>query len=264
MAAALAAASRHPLARGDGERRAGGAVARGVEEVPGRGLRLATPKGEMRLGSRAWCGIEDTGTSGSSAGALAGAAGVPARALRLRRSAARRCRAGDPGSARPRAGRRAALGRSRPAWPRSRRNSASTSWRAGCTPADKTARLEALAAAGRRVLMVGDGLNDAPALAAGARLRIAVHRDRPQPDRGRCGVPGRAAAAGDRASRRRAQGQPADPAEPRAGARLQPGHGAARGPRSGHAADRRALHVRILARGGRERAPAPTSRTRRR
>lgn len=39
-------------------------------------------------------------------------------------------------------------------------------WRSGVTPAEKTARMQALRALGRKPLMVGDGLNDAAALAA--------------------------------------------------------------------------------------------------
>jgi Cu2+-exporting ATPase len=164
-AAGLARASRHPLARALAAAAPQARAQAGVVEVPGCGLRLATPEGEWRLGRRDWAaGIAEDGAVGAElwfsrpcaapvrfafADALRADAAAVVAELR-RRGYGVMLLSGD----RPQtAGQVAAeLG--------------IADWQGGCRPADKTARLEALAAAGRKVLMVGDGLNDAPALAA--------------------------------------------------------------------------------------------------
>jgi Cu2+-exporting ATPase len=165
LAASLAGASRHPLARALARAAPDVPVAEGVREHPGLGLALATPEGELRLGSRVWCGLpEDDAAEGPELW-LTGPGRTPCRfafvdppradaaeviaALRARGFAIELL-SGD------RRGPVAALAE----------DLGLATWRARCSPSEKVARLEALADKGRRVLMVGDGLNDAPALAA--------------------------------------------------------------------------------------------------
>ncbi len=166
LAAGLAATSRHPLA--EALVRAAGPVPllkAEVREVPGAGLVAEHPDGELRLGSAAHVGATDPGDGSESLlwlrrpegrlvcfrfqdelrpDAVEAIAALKAQGLSLELLSGDR-----PAVAAEVAG---TLGIER--------------WRGNVNPAEKTRRLQELAGAGRRVAMVGDGLNDAPALAA--------------------------------------------------------------------------------------------------
>jgi Cu2+-exporting ATPase len=169
-AASLALASRHPNAaavvRIAKERVGANALVRteGVSEIPGSGLLAMTDKGEERLGSAEWCGISDDSANTISLWyTRPGVAPVGFQlADTLRSDAVETIQylqnagytvellSGDrPDAVEPVASK---LGISK--------------WRASCKPQQKIERLGELKAAGCKVLMVGDGLNDAPALAA--------------------------------------------------------------------------------------------------
>ncbi|MFD1624994.1 heavy metal translocating P-type ATPase [Azospirillum griseum] len=166
LAAAMAGTSRHPLARALAAALPGVPVASGVREVPGAGLEMDGADGVIRLGSRRFTGApEETQDAEGPELWLARPGVAPVRILFLdalrpdavavvaalrARGLEVRLLSGDRRGAVAAVAARLGIGE----------------WRAGQTPADKTAALADLAGQGRRVLMVGDGLNDAPALAA--------------------------------------------------------------------------------------------------
>ena len=167
LAASIAAASNHPLARVVSRSRPRVGPATGVREIPGAGLAMDTPAGEVRLGNRAWCAVPEEAEP-CSAGPelwLTRPGWSPLRfdfADRLRPDAAAtvarlRSRGFDV---------RLLSGDRELAVAAVAAEVGIDQWRSGCTPADKSALLDGLAADGHCVLMVGDGLNDAPALAA--------------------------------------------------------------------------------------------------
>jgi len=166
LAARLGLSSRHPLAAAVAKEAQQHVPFEGAVEEPGQGVRAMIDGAEARLGSPAFCGVTaaDPVEAGTSVIAFSRAGhGVVLQVRQaLRQDAAETARAlrafglelmilsGDRGEAvAPIA---AALGIAQ--------------WQGALKPAEKIAAIDALKAAGRRVLMVGDGLNDAPALAA--------------------------------------------------------------------------------------------------
>lgn len=170
-AASLAIASRHPYSRAvvrtARERGLSFVVADGVIEQPGSGLVAVARLGERRLGSASWVGVGDANASDGAAASL-WFRDSDREPIALRFEDALRPDAADVVKALRTAGysvhllsgdreesvRAAALG------------AGIDDWTADVRPDGKIARLEALKAAGHKVLMIGDGLNDAPALAA--------------------------------------------------------------------------------------------------
>ena len=160
-AAAIAANSRHPLAQALMRAVPDTVPADGVVEHPGLGLQ----RGEVRLGSARFCGATNEIDDGHSELWLARPGERPMRfafADRLRSDAR------DAVEALKRRGLTVELlsGDRAVAVARAAHEAGIERWRAETSPAAKAQYVAHLSKQGCRVLMVGDGLNDAPALAA--------------------------------------------------------------------------------------------------
>jgi Cu2+-exporting ATPase len=169
-AASLAVASHHPyskaVVKAARERSLAVVAAPGVLEVPGSGLVAPCAKGDRRLGSEEWV-RGDTNSATGQTGSL-WFSDADGREVALRFEDAVRPDASTVVGALEAAGYEVCLlsGDRSAAVSAAAEAAGITNWWAGVKPDGKIGVLEGMKARGRKVLMVGDGLNDAPALAA--------------------------------------------------------------------------------------------------
>jgi Cu2+-exporting ATPase len=166
LAARLGLSSRHPLAVAVAREARDKELAIDVIEQPGQGVRAIVEDKEARLGSLAYCGVDASTYPASPEASLI--------AVRHgERTAVFQVAQGLRPGARDVVDGLRALGLDIQLLSGDRAQAVApiaqalgvTDWQAALTPDRKVAALKALKAEGCRVLMVGDGINDAPALA---------------------------------------------------------------------------------------------------
>ena len=167
VAAGLARSSRHPLARAILARAEAAGIAPApvtdVTESAGLGARGLLGETKVRLGRAEWVGAEPGGAAGTTSWLRIG----PAPATAIHFADAPRPDAAETVAAFRSAGLDLALlsGDGEGPVGALAAEVGIVLWHAGATPLDKSAYLEGLRRRGARTLMIGDGLNDAAALA---------------------------------------------------------------------------------------------------
>lgn len=161
---ALAASSQHPLARALAAQLGGGAATFPVREVAGCGMEGREDGQRLRLGSRAWCG--DTALAQDDAALELWFNDGVQRPLRFTFADQPRADAARvTGWLAAKGLERIMLSGDRTAVAEAVGHALGIAdARGDVRPQDKSAIVSGLTAAGRKVLMVGDGMNDAPAL----------------------------------------------------------------------------------------------------
>jgi Cu2+-exporting ATPase len=170
LAGQLALASHHPVAAAVARAANAKSPLAGAVEEPGQGVRGHVGGGEVRLGRPSFCGAEQLANDSlrldPEASIVAFSFGGAKYVFSVRQGLRPDAKTMISALLKRRITVEILSGDREPAVRAAAHALGISEWRAGVTPADKIARIEELKSKGFRVMMVGDGLNDAPSLAA--------------------------------------------------------------------------------------------------
>jgi Cu2+-exporting ATPase len=170
LAGRLALASHHPVAAAVARASNARSPLAGVVEEPGQGVRTFIEGEEVRLGRPSFCGADRLANEilirDPEVSAVAFSRGDARYVFAVRQLLRPDAQAMMVALQARGIAVEIVSGDREPAVRAAAQSLGIVEWRAGVTPADKIARIEDLKQQGFKVMMVGDGLNDAPALAA--------------------------------------------------------------------------------------------------